>query len=178
MNQKNIIAAVIASLSVFGFFVMVLPEYDGIMSARELLDERKNRLTERSALIAQVATLDSQYDQNVSNISKLDVLLPTNKQPDQVVSGIQDIVSQSGLILSEMSITDASTQQSDAPYKSIVVSLRFFGRYEQFFSFVRLLEQSLRLYDIQSLNISESTVSGAFGNDLNFEVKINANSIK
>lgn len=178
MNDRNILAALVVALGIFGIFAFVLPEYHNITAARELLQAREERLTERQALVKKVAELDEQYRKNVSSIGKLDTLLPTKKQQDEMVSSLHTISTQTGVTLIELAVADSSSQ-AEASYKSSLITLRAFSRYEQFLSFLQLLEQSLRLYEVQSISVSEASAGGGAGiGSLNFEIKLVANSIK
>ena len=172
-------AAVLIAFGCFSFFAFILPGYDSINKARELLSARQQRLDERTELIQKVATLKSQYDQNISSINKLDSLIPTNKHQDEIISSIQTIAVQSGLNLVEMNIADTPNLQNlNATYKSGIISMVITGQYDQFFNFLQLLEQSLRLFDVQNINASEATGGTPGAKPLNFEVKVNFNSLK
>lgn len=180
LNNKNIIAAIIVALAVFVFFVLILPEYSNIQDARTALQERQARLAERTALVAKVASLNETYTANQSNINKLESLLPTNKHHDEIISSIFSIAGQSGVVLSEAVVGDASTSnQANNPTKQTNITVQGSGQYERIYNFLQLLEQNLRLYDVQSFNIGivQGGAPGLAAGSLTFEIKINANSI-
>ncbi len=177
MNNKNIIAAAVVALAVFGFFALILPEYNNIKEARTALQERKAMLEERTALVAKVASLNEVYNTNQNNINKLGSLLPTNKHHDEIVSSIFSIAGQSGVVLSEVVVGDAANQ-GNGSMKQTNISVQGTGQYERIYNFLQLLEQSLRLYDVQSLNLGiKEGAGGAAAGNLTFEIKINTNSI-
>ncbi len=178
MNNKNIVAAIIVALAVFGFFAFILPEYSNIQEARTALHERQARLEERTALVAKVASLNETYTANQSNINKLESLLPTNKHHDEIISSIFSIAGQAGVVLSEAVVGDASNQANN-PTKQTNITVQGSGQYERVYNFLQLLEQNLRLYDVQGFNIGivQGGAPGLAAGSLTFEIKINANSI-
>lgn len=178
LNHKNLLAALLVAMGIFGFLAFALPEYHNIVAAKELLKAREDRLTERQELVKKVEALNEEYKNNISSVNKIDSILPTKKQQDEMVSSLYTISSQTGVILVELVVADG-TAQGEIGYKSSLITLRAFGRYEQFFNFLQLLEQSLRLYEVQNISVSEATAGGgASTGTLNFEIKLIANSIK
>lgn len=174
MTLKNIIASIIfaaCGLLVIGF---LLPKYEDIQSAREAIDIRQAKFEERSALINNAAGMEKKYKQNLDNINNLAFLIPSKKQNDQVLSGISEMVNQSGLRLLEISMAD-TTQSALDQYKPTIVSVRLSGDYLAFFNFLKLLEQSIRLYDLREITISQDTATKT---SLNFELKITTFSLK
>jgi len=165
------------ALACFGFFVMVLPMYNDITQAREDLAIRRERLKERTELVNKVDQLNSEYQKYADQIKKLDKLIPEKKQADQIISSLQEIANQSGLNMTEIAVADSTKQGKTSNYQSSLISLQLSGSYSQFNNFLKLIEQSLRLYDINDITMSAS--GGAQQKAaLNFQVKINANNIK
>lgn len=174
MTLKNIIASIIFAAAGFLAIGFLLPEYEDIQSAREAVTVRQAKYAERSVLINNAADMEKKYQQNLDNINKLAFLIPSKKQNDQVVSGMSDMVGQSGLRLVEITMADM-TQNAQDQYKPIIIGIRLVGDYTAFSAFLRFLEQSVRLYDLKEITISQDTGIKA---NLNFELKITAYSLK
>ncbi len=175
LNNRNTIAAIIVAIACFAFFALVLTGYDNIKAAKGFLAERQTKLDERKALVEKVAAMNAQYEENADRIDKLDQMLPTEKHEDEIISSIQTIAAQAGLVVSEMTLSEL--QDPSKPYKSSQLNILLIGQYEKFFAFLQLTEQSLRLYDIQGFNISEAMGSNIAPGSLLFQIKAITNNV-
>lgn len=172
--QKNTLATIIFSLSIFLFFVLVLPQYDTIKMTKEAIKLRQSLLAERTAEFNKVKDFDNQIRARQSDISKIRSFLPKSKQLDEIVSSVQNISETSGLQLTGMTAADVPSFE-DAAYKKVLIGLDLVGQYPTFVNALRLVEQSLRLYDVSEIVAAASTV--VLGN-IDFTVKINAYYLK
>lgn len=174
MTLKNIIASIIFAAAGFLVIGFLLPKYEDIQSAREATGIRRTKYEERSALINNAADMEKKYQQNLDNINNLAFLIPFKKQNDQVLLGVSEMVNQSGLRLLEISMADM-TQSALDQYRPTIISVRLSGDYPAFFNFLKLLEQSIRLYDLREITMGQDTATKA---GLNIELKIMTFSLK
>lgn len=156
------------------FFVLVLPQYDVIKSAKEALAQRNEFLTQRTAQFNKVKELDAQARARQADIIKIRSFMPANKQIDEIVSSFQSISEGSGMQLVSMNTSEA-LNLDNANYKKLLIGIDLIGPYPAFIGFLKLLEQSLRLYDISEMIMTISTSSVG---RLNFSLKINSYYLK
>lgn len=172
--QKNTLAAIIFAIAVFAFFVLVLPQYDAIKLIKEATNSRQAALNERTVAFDRVKVLDGQVRQRQSDINKIKSFLPERKQIDEVVSSIQKISEESGMQITGMTTTGVSSLE-ETRYKKILIGIDIAGPYPSFVNFLKLIEQSLRLYDVYEVNAAASTTSVG---SVNFSLKISAYYLK
>lgn len=172
--QKSTVAAIIFALSFFGLFVLAFPQYDSVTIFKEAVDLRQAALSQRSAQLSKMRELEGQIVARQADINKIKSFLPERKQIDEIVSSLEDITKSSGLQILGMT-TAVAPSIDETGYKKLLVTIDLIGRYPAFIDFLKLLEQSLRLYDIFEINAATSTV--VEGN-INFSVKINAYYLK
>lgn len=172
--QKNILAAIIFSVSFFAFFVLILPQYDAIKSIREAFNSRQAILNEKTVEFNRVKELDSQVKARQSDINKIKSFLPERKQIDELVSSIQNISERSGMQMGSMTISDVPTFE-ETRYKKISIGIDLLGPYPSFVNLLKLLEQSLRLYDVYEITAASSTT---FIGSVGFAIKINTYYLK
>lgn len=172
--QKNTLAAIISAVAVFAFFVLVLPQYDAIKLIKEAINSRQATLNERTAESDRVREMDSQAKSRQSDINKIKSFMPERKQVDELVSSIQGIAEGSGVQIMGMATADASSYE-ETRYKKMLIGVDIVGPYPSFVNFLKLVEQSLRLYDVYEVNAAASTTSVG---SVNFSVKINAYYLK
>lgn len=175
--NKNIFAALITAVAAALVFVVVVPEYDAIVDARTAIEERRTTLADRQASLQNVKTLDGQYRQRQNDIKRVLSFLPETKQNDQIVSSVEAATIQSGIQLVGMNITPLNQSTSTA-YKVTYVTINAIGGYTSLLSFLRSLEQHLRLYDIVDMTVSQATSAGSAENALDISIKMNAYNLK
>lgn len=172
--QKNTLAAIIFALALFLFFVLIVPQYDAIKIAKEAIRSRQSLLNEKTAIFDNVKEMDRQAKSRQADINKIKAFIPERKQIDDVVSSIQKITEQSGLQLSSLTTSEVSLAGA-VEYRKIFVGIDIIGAYPSLVNFLKLLEQSLRLYDVFEITAAASTTS--LGN-VNFVIKMNAYYLK
>lgn len=172
--QKNTLAAIICALSIFLFFVLVLPKYDSIKVYKMEIIGRQGILNERTAAFNKVRELDEQSRARQSDINKIQSFLPEHKQIDEVISSLKDITEKAGMQLSVL--TTAEAQAYDLTnYKKLLISADLIGGYPSFVNFLKLLERSLRLYD--AFEVTAAASAGG-PSSISFAIKINAYYLK
>lgn len=172
--NKNTLAAIIVGLSLFLLFVLILPQYDEIKAAKDAKESRLVLLGERTAAFENVQESNRQVQSRKSDLDKIGTFLPETKQIDEVVSSIQKIAQDAGLQLSGIT-TSATPALGGSEYKKLLIGLDLVGSYPAFVSFLRLIEQNLRLYDVFEIVATESTtVPGV----VNLSIKIDAYHLK
>lgn len=105
-----------------------------------------------------VLDLDHQAAIKQVDIGKIKILVPEKKQLDEMVSSLQKITEQSGVQLSSLSTSEAAGDELGA-YKKVLISIDIVGTYPAFLEFLKLSEQSLRLYDISGITAAASTTT-------------------
>jgi len=177
--SKSLLASIIFAGGAFAFFVLVLPQFDSIGSAKEALKVRQTLLEERNAELQNVVKLNEQYKARQADIGKIVAFMPEQKRIDQIISSIQQITDQAGLSLTTITTAAAGETGEAGGYRKVFVGFDVLGQYPSFVNFLKLLEQNLRLYDIFEI-IGSLTTSPAGGaqNLVNFSVKLNAYNLK
>ena len=100
--------------------------------------------------------------------------MPERKQVDELVSSIQGIAEGSGVQIMGMATADASSYE-ETRYKKMLIGVDSSRSLSVFVNFLKLIEQSLRLYDVYEITAAASTTSVG---SVNFSVKINAYYLK
>lgn len=177
MINKNFIASLIFGIGCFLFFVIAVPQYDVIANIRALIKERQELLTQRTAMRDNVKELVKQYQARKTDIDKLALLLPPQKQIDQVISSIQTAAQQTGAQLRGMSVSGGGSGDTGASYKTTFIKLELGGSYPILISFLKEVEKNLRLFDVLEINAGQDSSAKTPGL-LSFEVKINAYNVK
>ena len=170
---NKLIPSIIFAASILIFFLLVLPAFDQTRALRGSVKEREEILREAEAISDQVKNLNREIEANKNNISKLDLLLPREKELPEFLSNIESIVFSSGMTLSEMNLSEVSSQ---GEIGKINGTLKLSGSYSAFLNLLDFLEKNLRLIEVATLDAASQTTGGAKA--LNFDLVFEINYLK
>ena len=168
MNDK-LISSILIAVSILFFFFAVLPSFDKTRTLKASVEERENILLEAEEIKARVGELNREIDLKKTEVDKLDILLPKEKMIPELLSGIESIIAASGMNLTEVNISELSTQQD---IKKLSGNLKLNGSFVSFMQFLDLLEKNLRLIELITVDVSAQLTEGVrvINYDLRFEV--------
>lgn len=167
--RNKFLPSITAAGSILIFFLLVLPAFDQTRMLRGSIKERENILREAQEFSNQVNNLNREIEARKSDITRLDRLLPLEKELPEFLSNIESIVSASGMTLSEMNLSEVPGQ---GKIRKINGTLKLNGNYPSFVSLLELLEKNLRLIEVGTLNAASQITEGAktLNYDLSFEI--------
>lgn len=176
MINKNYIGA--SLIAVAGFFIWgwVLPGYNTITELKDLVKERQDLISSRSAIIANIATLTQEYQKRAADIKKLSAIAPNKKSVAEIVSTMENIASRNGMQLTGETISEQKGEEGSM-YSSVLIDVSLSGSYASLVSLLQSLEKNLRLMDVVSIDVSPGTAPGS-ATGLNFRIKMSAYFIK
>lgn len=160
--SKNFVAAIILAVGVFCLVALIWPKYQYMQSVKSAFEQRSTFLADSQAALDNMHVIDGEYESNKAKYERMLVFMPSQKRSDYVTSSIQNAVTQSGLQMSSITVTEGASKKQGAEYQEIPVSLEITGRYTDILRFFGILEQSLRLYDIIQIDLKKAS-TGGFG---------------
>lgn len=167
---NKFLPSITAAASVLIFFLLVLPAFDKTRFLRDSIQEREDILKEAEDLSARVRGLNQEIEVRRADIDKLDRLLPKEKQLPEILSGIESIISGSGMTLSEMNLSDVPGQDQR---RKINGTMKLSGGYPSFVGFLDLFEKNLRLTGVAALDVAAQLIEGT--RTLNYDVRFEVN---
>ena len=167
--MNKFLPSIYAASAILVFFLLVLPAFGHTRMLNASIKEREGILKEAEEISNRIIELNSEIEAKRSEIDKLDRLLPKEKEVPELLSSLESIVSSSGLVLTEMNLSEVS-DQNDA--KKINGTLKMTGSYGAFVNFLNLVEKNLRLIDVMALDVAAQSIEGsrAVNYDVRFEV--------
>ncbi len=171
--MKSFTPFIVIAICIGMYYLYIGPTYAdiGLLSAKkaEYTDALANakQLTERRDAILE------QYNAiNPGDVIRLKQILPDGTNNVDIVTNINAIASQYGMVVRGVKISAASAESRTAvagtpksPYTTTNIVFTTTGPYQQFTLFLRDLESNVRLFDVVSLSIgpsSKSTNGGVF----------------
>lgn len=161
--MKSLMPIILIAVSIGVFIFFVDPQYDEIKETRETIDENKNLLELANQLRRERNTLSDKFsDISEEDRERLGKVLPDNVDNVRLILDIQDIARDFGIQILNINVQASQDNQQEGrlidntnnAYGTIAVNFSVSAEYDVFKSFMRRLENSLRLIDIQSFSVS------------------------
>lgn len=166
---NKLIPSILIAASILTLFLLVLPSFDKTRMLQAAIEEREGLLQEAQELQARVEELNREIDSKKTEVGKLDNLLPREKMIPELLSGLEAIVAGSGLNLTELNISELSSQDQ---IKKLSGNMKLNGSFAPFMQFLDLLERNLRLIEVVTVDVGAQLTQGVrvINYDLRFEV--------
>ena len=194
---RFILPIILVGVAIAGFFTYASPLYNNILAEREQVTSYNEALDNSKTLEAgRDALVKKSNDFDLLNVEKLQKLLPDNIDNVRLIIEISNIASPYGMVLKDVKYDatnkEAAPQDSTTSTKKIgtssntntntvsnkdygVWNLEFStqGTYNNFLSFMKDLENNLRIVDISSVQFSSSSTGNGANPGSNESYKYN-----
>lgn len=159
-----------------GYFLVIMPKYNRI--SKEFNDAEDAQLSKQKNIEQYLGQLD-QLNQTYNNIStddlkKIEILLPSAPQTEQLMAEMQKIADDNGLIMPSLAVvpddknyllkpptlTSTATDVTKMSLGKVEISMNLLGLdYKGLKNLLSILEKNLRLMDINRLSWSPDSDS-------------------
>ena len=170
---KTYLGATLIALAGILFWVLVVPAYNYVGALDVALEEREDILNDRSQTIANISSLTQGYAQRAADLQRFSNIVPAQKNSAEIVSTLQALATQNGLILSSIALGSNESREK-TPYVLLSIDIALSGSYPAFRSFLAGFEQNIRVMDIISIDASRPGEEPTVG----FRLKANAYYLK
>lgn len=150
--------------SIAGFAVFIVPHYNTVSELRtqkadynQVLANARKYKEERNALVKKYNSFDQ------VKIGQLATMLPNNPDNMKLILSLQSVASQYGLVLQNVKTEDTAdtttaagrvTNSASSDLGSLTINFSVVGSYTSFTNYIRTLEKSLRMIEIQKVSFS------------------------
>ena len=169
--MKNILPVILIIVSIAGFYLYIKPEYEAITALQVEQGQYKDAIAKSTELVNLYNELGQKYNNFPSaDLKRLDTMIPNNPDNVRLVMDINNIGLTHGISIRSVKIQDGPNQggnsfdaSAPAPYRSTITSFTAKSAYTSLTDFIRDLEKSLRIMDIQSVTIVPITLADTGG---------------
>lgn len=177
--MNNLISILLIVASIGFFFGYVNPTYGALTQAAELHKRSIAELKEEEARYIDALNKTKEIEQARTGLleeyaripaegkERLEKLLPDNIDSVRLIIDVNNIASQYEMTLKNISLTESTSSlnptgqtaigPSEERFKATGLKFSVAGSYDNFRSFIRDLEQSLRLVDIETVVFNAPT---------------------
>jgi Tfp pilus assembly protein PilO len=174
---KTIIAIIFLITAIAIFFIWSQPVFQEIKDLQaqkasfdEILSTAKQIQETRDALLSQYNAISQE------NLDRLNKILPSQPGSIKYIIEINNILGKNGMVLKSIDIKEnaesgqVSFGEEKQPFEVLPVSIKATGSYKSFYSFLKDLDNNLRLTDINALSFSSGGTSDQY--DFNISASI------
>lgn len=159
-QYKNFLLPVgIILASVILFFVILIPQVQGVLGAKETEAEEMQKLASlRESLNVLTTINESSLSQDLASLSKV---LPPNKDFAGIINSISSNAVKSGVSVGnfEFSVGDLGSSQENVPYPTIQITLEVSGPANATVDFVKNLYESSPVAEINTFKLNGNSAS-------------------
>lgn len=149
-----------------GFF-LVWPDYQEISSIQSEIKEIENSIQKGEEYFTNLKSLSEKLEQYQDQLSVVDSALPKKFYLPQFYDFFPQICSRHGLLFQEVNCSFNPSGESRV--QEISITLNVSGSYSSFRSFLSYLENSVRFFSIESINLSSAQEGKPFSISLNLK---------
>jgi hypothetical protein len=143
---------VLISISGFLAWTDILPKYDHYTALKVMIEEKGALLAKREEIFQKVTKLQRDYQEKYTELERLSLVVPEDKDLPEMISTVDNIFSISGTIPDGLAIgTGKGAQESLTNNLTFEVTTE--TTYESLLDLLGYLEKNIRLIDILSLVI-------------------------
>jgi Tfp pilus assembly protein PilO len=180
MSKENLV--IIGSLCALGLVVLflILPSWDSVNIDRQIITEEKSYLEQVKSFNQNIEEKNKQYKSD--ELERLLSVLPKEEELSPLLIQLEGLATGNSLIMESVDFSkidktsaaqefqstswqegvseqngQANPEVQAQPYKILLVSLKLSGGYGAFKNYLQSVEQNLRLMDVTSFELTNSS---------------------
>ncbi|HXV26804.1 MAG TPA: type 4a pilus biogenesis protein PilO [Candidatus Paceibacterota bacterium] len=153
---RSLFGAFAIAIALFSFWPFVVGRYQQISALREAVQQRESLVQERQESLDNIASELGRYASEVTgdDVDKFSAMVPDARGTAELVSALDAMALSSGMVIAEARLAEARARQGDVT-RTVTITLDMQGRYENFKTFLGELERSVRLLNVNTIEITE-----------------------
>lgn len=181
-NLSLVISGIFIILALIVFFSMLWPTFAKINELNKKITQEQAQYDSQNEAVQIAQTIIGQYKSLVSVSQTISLSIPKDIEMQNLIAQINNISSQSGLLLQSIGFEDVSanavinSKSIVQNYRTLKLSISLTGSYDSFKSWLGAIENNIRLMDVEAISFAGlSSNSNSSGNTglFNFKVTIN-----
>lgn len=162
MSKSIFFFTIFVGTSVLFGMLFVVPAFNDFTLLGKSIEQREQEIQSNEDYFEQINALNSQLGSYRSGLENIDYALPDNADLPLFYHTMQQYAAQGGLLLSDLSIT--AQESADGGVQPIQVSLAAEGSYDSIKNFMTTLQDSAKIFTIESFNTGVGESGSVFLN--------------
>jgi Tfp pilus assembly protein PilO len=164
--MRIILSILLIAASAAGIALFIVPHYNNVKDLRMQEADYQSVLENARKLEEQRSALEKKYSSfEKGRIDQLGIMLPQNPENVKLILALDAVASQYGMLLQNVKIDDpANTATAPAVARpgtatntdigTLTINFSVAGPYGSFTDFIKTIEKSLRIIDIQKISFA------------------------
>jgi len=153
---KIFISLILLGLSLVLGVIFLWPRYQEINNLQIEIGYIEQEIENRDKYYQQLADISKELEKHQEELAKIDSALPSEFSAPALLKFLQKVAPENGLILTTVSSFSVQPSPQKADIKEIQGSLELSGSYSSLKNFLKALEKSARLIEVDSISFSTS----------------------
>jgi len=155
MDGRKIFGAFTIAIAVFFFWPAVIGTWQEVSALRSAVAERETLLKQRQDILANINAAYAHHQTKLTQQDgqKFSALVPVHKDTAEIISAIQDMSTEAGIVISQIRITENKPTGTEQ-FKTLTLALEMKGSYASLREFLTNLEKYVRLLNVNAIAIS------------------------
>jgi Tfp pilus assembly protein PilO len=171
---RNLIALTLVAAAILIFMFYTKPAYDSVQALSAQGAQYQAALSKAAQLQQLKQSLLSKYNSfDPNQVSRLNTLLPDQVDNIRLILDLDNLAGRFGMSVQNVNISTPGSNGASSgsvvgsiateaqPYSALTIQFTTSGTYEQFSQFLDALQSSLRLVDLESLDMSAGGAGGS-----------------
>jgi len=142
-------------LVIFLFIIyFLLPQWSEVKELNEFIKEKENKIAQRKKEISRFEEISSKLEEYKSSLEKINRAIPQEISMADLTAFFQKESIKNGLILNSFNQTkNPRKKKEEGRLKTAYFDVNLVGKFSAFESFLKSLESSSRMFDLDLINI-------------------------
>lgn len=170
---KISISFILLALSLTVGVIFLWPRYQEMDNLQIKIANMEQEIQNLDKYYQQLSAISKKLDEHQEELTKIDSALPSEFSAPSFLRFLQKVAPENGLILTSAGPFSAQPLSQKADIKEIQGSLELSGSYSSLKNFLKALEKSARLIEVDSISFSvPKTEEGEISEIFNFQLGI------
>lgn len=163
-SYRQLIGLALIAIAALTAWLVVWPMWTNLQESRRLLEDARVRLNDKRELLERIAELKGEFEANRALAERANLIIPVGRDVPGVLEMANALAAVSGVSLETLGLNAGSGGQpttiEGTTLSTLPVSLGVSGSYDAVKTFLRNLEQNIRLFEATGMDFSRRDAVG------------------
>ena len=176
MNRQVILLIVFIAIITFVVWQYFLPAFNEVSLLRQDAADWREKLASTQELSKKLSELKIKYENLSDEAEKVAQAITQGEDLPGLLVQLEDLSSRSGLVFGDVAFSSPDYKKNKqtvaAGSKTLIVDISLSGSQGSLMSFLKSIEENLRIMDVTAINFGEQEIGGYIAQ--NFKISLNA----
>lgn len=161
--SRPIAIIICLTFAIISAIALVFPKKGELDSLNKKVNEKKSDLQSKEVYFASLEKTFQELENYPVQLSKISSAFPSSSQFPALFDFLQKASSQTGMVLTDVSPLSGKLGEKGESMNENAINLRVSGNYPNFRNFLKVLEESSRLIEVENISFNSQEKNPEFG---------------